>query len=112
MFLINFFLNLGSSFRFPQLQVCLLTPLNKQKKNNNKTDKTEISAKFSLRRSIFAQINGCHIFEVETQNRIIREPHFLLNLSIKKKSEKTMFSVHFRKFDIFVGYEVKLNKKI
>ena len=22
-----------------------------------------------------------------------------------------MFSVHFRKFDIFVGYEVKLNKK-
>ena len=39
------------------------------------------SAKFSLLRSIFAQINGCHIFQVETQNRIIREPHFLLNLS-------------------------------
>ena len=35
------------------------------------------SARFSLRHSIFAQMNGCHIFEVETQNRIIREPHFL-----------------------------------
>ena len=28
------------------------------------------SAKFSLRHFIFAQMNGCHIFKVETQNRI------------------------------------------
>ena len=56
-------------------------------------------------------MNGCHIFEVETQNRIIREPHFLLNLSQKKKSEKTMF-IHFRKIAILFEYEVKLNKKI
>ena len=46
------------------------------------------SARFSLRLSIFAQMNGCHIFEEETQNRIIREPHFLLNLSQKKKIRK------------------------
>ena len=44
------------------------------------------SPKFSLRRSIFVQINDCHIFEVETQNRTIRKPHFLLNLSLKQKN--------------------------
>ena len=51
-------------------------------------------------------------FEVETQNRIIREPHFLLKLSQKKKkkSEKTMF-IHFKKIAILFEYEVKLNKK-
>ena len=46
----------------------------------------------------------------ETQNRIIREPHFLLNL-IKNKSEKTMF-IHIRKIAFLFKYEVKLNKKI
>ena len=46
------------------------------------------SARFSLRHSIFAQMNGCYIFEGETQNRIIREPHFLLNLSQKKKKNQ------------------------
>ena len=57
-------------------------------------------------------MNGCHIFEVETQNRIIRELHFVLNLSQKKKkSEKTMF-IHSRKIAILFLYEVKLNKKI
>ena len=95
--------------RRPLYVTCLVAPVYSGRRLNDAFDQIFFklkfnppfsSARFSLRHFIFAQMNGCHIFEVETRNRITREPHFLLNLSQKKKktrkkSEKTMF-IHFR----------------
>ena len=76
---------------------CLVAPVYSRRRLNDVFDQIFLklefnppfsSARFSLRHFIFAQMKGCHIFEVETQTRIIRKPHFLLNLSQKKKKNQ------------------------